>query len=299
MGSRKWPLRVAGGVAFLAAIVVTAVVAYLAGQVSVYGRRDTGPLLNRGRRSRPLAVPSFTAREKQRRRYCFSYDTPQTLAALRREEKLDAQIAGCRDDFDAACRLLAWTRRQWEPGRPDPYPPIDAREILKRIRAGRTGGFCAQYCYVFVQAMQSLGFRARYMTLVDHEVCEVYLPSRRRWACFDPLYEATYADASGFPLSVGRISGLVRTGGRVEMKTARLPADVTAHLKKFEYFAVWIKNDHVAGPINFDSLERYKVYLVNSPEDIRRVPSTANYSSFHEDFYENCWFPGEGGEVDP
>ena len=275
---------------FLIVIGLVSYCSYVAGQLSNYADLKPVSSLAGQNRQKPIYVPAFTKQPKNRCRYSYSYDAAETLAEYRKSEHLDSVISGCKTDFDTAVKLMHWARSQWEPGRPSPYPPINAMEILKRIRNGETGGFCAQYCFVFVQAMQSIGYKARYVSLNGHEVSEVFLPSMNRWVCFDPLYDSYYVNENKFPLSVGKISAAYRMKKKIEMMGSRKSDSKSNHFSMFEYFAVWIKNDHVANPINFDSIERYKVYLVNSKEDIAEVSPYANHSSNFTDFYEGSWF---------
>src|SRR5881397_493401 len=106
----------------------------------------------------PIHVPLWVPPETVQRtpRFRFTFDSPETLAALRREERLDEIVHGASSDLERFQLLNRWVRAQFEPGRPDPYPPIDARVILRDIRRGFTGGFCAQYCYVLAQSLQAL-----------------------------------------------------------------------------------------------------------------------------------------------
>jgi hypothetical protein len=278
---------------FIVALLFVGLVSYcsyLAGQISNYADLKPVSMLASGKQEKPIFVPTFTKQPKNRCRFVYSYDSVEALGEFRKGEHLDSVVFGCKTDFDIAVKLMHWVRSQWEPGKPSPYPPINAMEILKRIRDGETGGFCAQYCYVFVQAMQSFGYKARYVTIRNHEVSEVFLPSMDRWVCFDPFYDSYYVNEKGFPLSAGKISAAYRISKKISMIGSKKSEIGSNHFARFEYFAVWIKNDHVGNPINFDGIERYKVYLVNSKEDIAEVPLYANYSSFIEDFYEGSWF---------
>jgi len=239
-----------------------------------------------------IRVPMFVdpALVKPTPRFRFSFDPPAALEALRVEENLDAVVAGAADDLDAALRLMHWVRRQWEPGIPSPYPPIDARIILRDIRSGFTGGFCAQYNYVLAQGLQSLGLPARYVTLIEHEVIEVYLPSRDRWVCLDPLYDTTYTDGAGNPLSVHEIQSRGRSGLPVRITDPRLtenayPGDPQAHMAAFASFSVWVKNDHVSSPINFTDLERYKVHFLPDGPGSTHLPPGALETSEPADLY--------------
>jgi transglutaminase-like putative cysteine protease len=236
---------------------------------------------------KPIRVPRFTPPENVSYppRFMFTYDSPRVLKNYRKIENLDRIVEGCRNDFELARKLMKWSRSQWKPGRPDPYPPINALDILREIRANRTGGFCAQYNYVFVQGLHSFGIRARYVTIVNHEVTEVWIPTFHRWVCFDPLYDAYYSDRMGTPLSVYEIVRNVRNQQQVRIHSNQPVTDPDSHLRQFARFAVWLKNDHVSSPINFSDLEYFKVYFVESPDERNSIPAAALSTSSVNDLY--------------
>ena len=239
--------------------VGVAVVAYVTSPLG-----DT-PTTNGAAPAAKIRVPMFVDPSLVRAtpRFRFTFDPPEALAALRGEERLDEQVDGSRSDLDRCIRLMAWTRRQWEPGVPSPYPPLDARIILRDIRRGFTGGFCAQYNYVLAQSLQSFGIPARYVSVVEHEVVEARLADEGRWICLDPLYDTYYTDHSGRALSVHEIHARLLQGRPIEVSSSGRITDLRQHLEAFRSFAVWLKNDHISSPINFTDLERYKVYFLD------------------------------------
>lgn len=246
----------------------------------------------------PMRVPLFIKPEDVHHgtRFRFTFDPPEALAGFRAAEKLDQVVAGASDDLDRFRRLLAWTRAQFEPGVPDPYPPLDARIILRDTRSGFTGGFCAQYNYVLGQALMSLGYPARYVTVRDHEVLEVWARDRQRWICLDPLHAATYVDEEGRPLSVHEICLRARRGQPPLPGEGSLPGTATQVAGAFGGFAVWIRNDHISRPINFSDIERYKVTFLFSPGEAAGLPPEALRTSEIGDLYFD---PGEtrGGQA--
>jgi len=115
------------------------------------------------------------------------------------------QITG-QTQLELFRKLADWTHRQWTLSVPDPYPPSNAMDILREIRAGRTGGFCGQYAYVLADVLKSLGFFCvRYVELWQdsgrsHFVVEVWLDSSRKWIVLDPTDAVYYVlTASGQP----------------------------------------------------------------------------------------------------
>jgi hypothetical protein len=240
---------------------------------------------------RPMTVFRFVDPDEivHRSRLQFTFDPPEALRDLRSEEALDELIAGAGTDLERFRRVMEWARRQFDPGVPDPYPPLDARIILRDIRSGFTGGFCAQYNYVLAQALMSLGYPARYVTVVDHEVIEAWLRDEGRWLCLDPLHAATYVDETGRPLSVLDVSERLRNGGSVIPGPGSLPGTAAAAAHAFEQFQVWVRNDHVSNPINFSDIERYKVRFLRDGEAWSPQDGMATTSA------EDLYAPPPGG----
>jgi hypothetical protein len=237
----------------------------------------------------PITVPLFIPTEKvsHHPRFHFTFDSEKVLRPLRNREQLDKIVTGVTTDIEVFRQLMAWVRSQWSPGRPDPYPPIDAIVILDKIRAGETGGFCAQYCFVLVQCLQSLGYKARYVTIKGHEVTEVWSPGLSKWVMLDPLYEL-YIQNGDTPLSVIEIHNIMRGGENdLNIYTKKDPGELKDYISRYEKFAVWCKNDHVSFPINFFDIERYKIYFLDDPNERMYVPAGSPYTFFPEDLYFN------------
>ena len=200
-------------------------------------------------------------------------------------------IADDEDDFTKAKNLMKWVRRLWLPSTPKIYPPMNADIIINAIKSGQTGGFCAQYNYVFVQSLHSIGIKARYVSINGHEVTEAYISAFNKWILFDPTY-ALLAKMDGNYLSVYDIHQKVFENSYRDIKIEQLLDDVKLenyekYFSNYTMFAVWIKNDFYTSPVNFFDLERYKVYYIDSPEDILKVPFESLYTFYKEDLYED------------
>jgi hypothetical protein len=233
----------------------------------------------------PLLVPSEDVHHHPR--FYFTFDNKEILQPLRKREKIDQVIAGAKTNMEVFSRLMSWTRAQWPPGRPDPYPPINAIVILDKIRRGETGGFCAQYCFVLVQCLQSLGYKARYVTIKGHEVTEVWSPELLKWVMLDPLYEL-YISRGTTPLSVFEIHTMIlRKEYDLKVHAQTTLGDLHEYLSRYEKFAVWAKNDHVSSPANFVDIERYKIYFLDDPNERMDLPVSSLYTLFSEDLYFN------------
>jgi hypothetical protein len=213
----------------------------------------------------PLAVHLFVdpAEVVHWSRFRFVFDPPEVLQDLRSGEELDRVVAGAATDEQAWRRLMRWVRAQWEPGRPDPYPPPDARVILRDIRDGFTGGFCAQYSFVLVQAISSFGSPARCVTVRGHEVVEAWLRDENRWTLLDPMNSLQVLDGDSRSLDAYEIHCAVEAGERLDFLTDhRCTEDQAAYLDRYRQFAVWIRNDFVSRPLNFLDFDRYRVWFV-------------------------------------
>lgn len=237
----------------------------------------------------PITVPLFLPPERvyHHPRFHFVFDSEAALRPLRNREQLDKIVTGTKTDIEVFLQLMEWVRSQWSPGRPDPYPPIDAIVILDKIRGGETGGFCAQYCFVLVQCLQSLGYKARYVTIKGHEVTEVWSPELSKWVMLDPLYEL-YIQNGDIHLSVIQIHNIMRNGEKdLNIYAKQDPGVLKDYIARYEKFAVWCKNDHVSSPINFFDIERYKIYFLDDPNERMYVPAGSLYTFFLEDLYFN------------
>lgn len=225
----------------------------------------------------PLWVPRAQVRHKTR--FACLWDGQAPLAPFRQAESLDAVVGGAASDEDRARKLLHWTRAQFEPGRPDPYPPPDAMTTLSEIRAGRTGGFCAQYAFVLVQALQSFGMPARVVTIENHEVVETWLADQARWTMLDPLFDLQVIDQSGRSLSAIEIRNALDTGVTLGVTPEnRLAETLHRYAARYERIALWIRNAFVSAPVNFTDFDRYRVWLVRSNEV---SPSPESLSTTH------------------
>ena len=99
-------------------VVALAVAGFgIAGAIRVVGQRLT-PV----QPEPPVRVPLFVdpAAVDHASRFRFSFDPPEALAALRRQERLDELVAGSASDREALRRLLEWTGDQWALGVPSP-----------------------------------------------------------------------------------------------------------------------------------------------------------------------------------
>jgi hypothetical protein len=250
-------------------------------------------------RADPLRVPLWVPPSEVRHygRFAFLWDGQEPLARFRQAENLDAVIAGAASDEERARRLLHWTRAQFEPGRPSPYPPPDAITTLAEIRGGRTGGFCAQYSFVLAQALQSFGSPARLVTIAEHEVVETWLPDQARWTMLDPMFELQVVDPAGRSLSAIEIREARNAGTELAVTAGnRLDEPTPAYLARYGRIAIWTRNAFTGAPVNFTDFDRYRVWLVagngdGDGDDRSWSPSPESLSTTHS---EELYAPPSG-----
>ncbi len=216
-----------------------------------------------------------------RSRFAFRYDTPVQLQELFVRENLDQLTADTQ--WETVLNVLGWTRDQFPPGTPGEYPSQNALTLLKIIRSGEEKGFCAQYCYILAQALQSMGFYARHVSLSNHEVDEVWLPEEGKWVCLDPLYQAYFTDDQNTPLSCYEVSA---AGGNVKIVSPIFSYEDADLLKEFTQLEFWLNNDLFTHPVNLYDLGKYRVHVVSKVEDIENVPAGALFTVYPEELYE-------------
>lgn len=191
-------------------------------------------------------------------RFQFYYDDPRTLAPYRNQEKLD-RLRG-KDDWQTVLNVMGWSRKQFEAGTPKQYPPQNAVELLAALRSGKERGFCAQYCYLMVQALQAIGYKARYITIQGHEVAECWVPSLHKWVLLDPTNDVHFEDARGTKLSALEVAREQDQAHAVPPSTSDVTRPV--HYRLLSY---WLRNDLFARPLNIYDLNRYRVTAILDP----------------------------------
>lgn len=229
-------------------------------------------------------IPYTAEQEKMSRvtepRFRFRFDEPKDLRRLLVDEKLETLRE--RDDWGTVVNVLKWGRAQFEPGTPQVYPTQNASRLLPALRSGRQEGFCAQYCYVTVQALQALGFTARYITIDGHEVAEVYVPRMRKWIAIDPMYAAYYEDARGRKLSALEV---FRERASAKIVSDLPGLDARKMAENYRLLAYWLRNDLYTTPVNIYDLDLYRVRLLLDPSDALQIKPTALCTIFPEEIY--------------
>lgn len=179
------------------------------------------------------------------------------LDFLRNRENLLTITASSKNEFEKILKICDWTNRQFEPSTPDPYPPWDAVEILNWIRDGQTGGFCAQYAFVFVQSLTSIGIPARYVDIAGkdsgaHFTAEVWSTDYNKWVLIDPA-DNIYFKKDAKPLSGLELHKALVTMNYKDIEVVRISnssaeKSISEAIKIYYKFAVLFRNNHLSRP---------------------------------------------------
>lgn len=220
--------------------------------------------------------PTSDAPKFKSSNYVFTYENwaEPKVWELRKQEKLDSVIEGCKTDIEIFKRLTVWSRRQFKPGDPDPYPMSNGLDILKDIRSGKTGGFCGQYTYLLADALKSFGFfDVRYVELWrdpqnTHFMLEAWSNQFGRWVLLDPLYATTVTDEKNQLLSAWEVQSAVASKKDSSLKQSWLTSESEAdHPNHDDYFslfhvvAVSLRNNLAAADHPWTIKERYRDFL--------------------------------------
>lgn len=213
----------------------------------------------------------------------FEHSAAPRLAQLRAREQLDAVIAGAASEFDAILKLRDWVAAQFPHTEPNPYPAWDAMIVLDEIRAGRTGGFCAQFSQVLLQSLAAVGVPARYIEIgtetnpINHFPIEVWSNDFDKWVVLDADFILHY-ERNGVPLSAAEVHDAYvsgQTGTITVVEGPRAPGHPSADdlpqrtFELYYYVRYALKADHVSAPFEaaFDRLNDSIEFL-----DARTVP---------------------------
>ena len=209
-----------------------------------------------------LRVKSWNNDRLQSPPYVFHHESLQhpRLRDLREREALDAVVSAGKTQLEKLRRLCHWTRAQWEPGTPEPYPPWDALVVLDWIRSKKTGGFCSQYAQVFAQACLSFGWQPRYVEIgpadnpVAHYTTEVWMDSLAKWVLLDPLNDVWF-EREGVPLSGLEIHRALVTGEQETLRVRQGPdgneirgEERTRLIDLFYHLRLHVRMDHLTRP---------------------------------------------------
>lgn len=221
------------------------------------------------------------------------------LVLLRERERLDDLLAGAPRQFEAAVRLRAWVRRQWEPGTSFHYPPWDAVEILDLARRYDNRGFCAQYAVVFLQACQAMGIHARYVDLPGHFVVAIWSDDFDRWVLMDPMHDLHY-EKDGAPLRGRELHRAYEDGdasGIVQVDSAGRRRAVTLDdLAAFRLYSIDTAANQLSQPVEVRINGAWKTLL--PARDHRAYPRVGRDQLVIESEFL-AWRSGEGAASFP
>lgn len=169
-------------------------------------------------------------------RFDFERHDAPALVELRERYRLDEIVAPATSELEHLQRISDWTYERFKIfGRPTAKTE-NALEILSCAEAGHTF-YCAHYAIVMSAAATALGWHARPVSLrradypdgvSNHNVVELWLPSREKWILWDPTLNY-YMEQNGIPVNcyeAGR--ALIRDNGvGVEIVVSLEPKRIT------------------------------------------------------------------------
>lgn len=142
------------------------------------------------------------------KRYKFDCFGNETLAKLRKQEKLDEVIAAGKTEFAKMVLLMDWAHKRIKLFGPPKSKPKDMLELLKAVDEGAAFN-CGSYQRLLKAALKSCGFVARSLGLKgakgdgngsEHGVVEAWSNQHRKWVMLDSTL-SVYFTKGGVPLN--------------------------------------------------------------------------------------------------
>jgi len=134
-----------------------------------------------------------------------SADEPANKAVIERED-LAKLKDGAGSEFDIIVRALDYASRRWIWGSPAvEYPKWNAVDIIERAESIGGGGMCIQFAAYLSHILTVMGFHARHVNIIAHEVVEVWSNDFQKWVYLDPTQGVDiycYDKNTGVPLSL-------------------------------------------------------------------------------------------------
>lgn len=240
-------------------------------------------LLPKNRVVIPNSGRELESLKMDRSRFRFSYDSPSRLKKLYERESL-ASLRGA-SNWQTVINVMRWSNQCIKvPGSPDVYVSQDANELIPQLRSGKLQGFCAHYCYLTVQALQALGYFARYVTIQGHEICEVWVPDLKKWVALDPMHNVYFEDSSGLKLSALEIAR-AKEGLRYVSPTFQGPLEGLA--SSYSSIWYWLRNDLVTNPINVYDLNKFRCRAILKTDQVEQQAPGDLYTLYPDELYED------------
>lgn len=232
-------------------------------------------------------------------RFMAEYWTEPKLHRLWQQE--DFKDLKADSQWGLFLKLCDWTHRQWKSGVPNPYPPCNAIDILREIRSGRTGGFCAQYAYVLGDVLKSVGFfNVRYIEATQpdgsgHFSLETWSDEYEKWVLLGAWRDYYYELVdTGVPANAYDVHLSLHGGPQVKAVAidGRTIPDNREACKFFDNIAVSLRSDFMGDLKPLTENDRWDMFLFlrdeyTSPMFRETVPYR-NVTTRVEDLYFDC-----------
>jgi hypothetical protein len=146
----------------------------------------------------------------------------EAFRRLRREQNLDAVVAGCDTDEERLVAIVSWAHSAFRHDGSNEPSAGDPLTILSEAAAG-SGFRCVEYATLVVAAARALGMRARELCLATrdvevrsagagHVVAEVWLRDRGKWAYGD-AQAGVVPSLKGVPLDAVELREVIWSEG--------------------------------------------------------------------------------------
>jgi hypothetical protein len=248
--------------------------------ILVYPGQDTGFRLPANRVIIPQQPGQNAMAAVHQSRFKFYYNRPEEMKELYKGEHLK-NLRG-KTDWQTIENVLMRVSSELKSGAPTVYPPEDARDVLDLFRNKKEEIFCAQYCYVTVQFLQSLGYFARYITIKGHEICEVWVPQYHKWVCLDPTNDAYFSDDAGNKLSALEIA---RSPQAARAISPRKDVSALRLTDAYDRLWFWLTNNLATQPVNIYDLNKYRVRAIWRKDQLRDVEPGDLYTLYPDELY--------------
>ena len=134
-----------------------------------------------------------------------SAEEPYNKEIVDRDD-LDKIVKDSTGEFDAIVKMLDYASRRWLWGEPFvEYPKWNTVDIAERANSVGRGGMCIQFAAYLAHMLTVMGFQARHVNIIGHEVVEVWSNDFEKWIYLDPTQGVNvyqYYTDTGIPLSV-------------------------------------------------------------------------------------------------
>ncbi len=128
---------------------------------------------------------------------------------VRERDDLETLVAEADSEFDAIVKLMHYAATRWVYAGPRlEYPKWNTIDMAERAHSLGDGGMCIQHAAYLVHILTVMGFQARHVNIIAHEVVEVWSNDFDKWIYLDPTQGVDcylYNTETGVPLDLNEM----------------------------------------------------------------------------------------------